>query len=217
MAAFMKRLRFRNDLPADKVALYLAEDKYPPIVMRNLWLGVSAEDQANADARIPDLLATPAAVRFVSLEPLLGPIDLTNLDHTGMCRRDEVHGISAIWKDNAIGRVWLDWVIVGGESGPKARPMHPDWERQIRLACAAAGVPYFGKQWGEWTVVYNRDVDDPDWRQCGAVERKTPRGRWLNLAGGFGFHGDRVVRVDRIGKKHAGRLFDGVEHNGMPR
>ncbi len=105
----------------------------------NVWLGVSVEDQAAADERIPLLLATPAAVRFLSCEPLLGPIDLFNIRHGS---------------DNdlpVLGTQWgPDWVIVGGESGPGARPMHPDWARSLRDQCAATGVPFFFKQWGIW-------------------------------------------------------------------
>ena len=97
----------------------------------NLWLGVSAERQEEADERIPLLLQTPAAVRFLSAEPLLGPIDLT---HTCM------PGYSTTMSAN------LDWVIGGGESGSNARPMHPDWARSLRDQCAAAGVPFFFKQ-----------------------------------------------------------------------
>lgn len=90
----------------------------------NVWLGVSAEDQTRADERIPGLLDTPAAVRWVSAEPLIGPIDLLP------------------WLPG------LDWIVTGGESGPAARPMHPDWPRQHRDQCAAAGVPFHFKQWG---------------------------------------------------------------------
>jgi protein gp37 len=112
----------------------------------NVWLGVSAEDQATADERIPLLLETPAAVRFVSLEPLLGPIDLFHIE--------EPSGLTfnALSKKEGIsfrGR-GLDWAIVGGESGPHARPMHPEWARDIRDQCAAAATPFFFKQWGEW-------------------------------------------------------------------
>jgi protein gp37 len=119
---------------------------HTPWPLPNVWLGVSAEDQPRADERVPDLLATPAAVRFVSAEPLLGPIDFTNLDHTGLQRSMKINGISAIWKDSAIGRACLDQIIVGGESGPGARPMHPDWARSIRDQCAAAGTAFFMKQ-----------------------------------------------------------------------
>lgn len=188
----------------------------------NVWLGVSAERQQEADERIPDLLATPAAIRFVSAEPLLGPIDFTRIS---LGTSDATfYGIPEITKAEfvvntlkgakSIGWRGLNWIIVGGESGP--RPMHPDWPRSIRDQCAAAGVAYFHKQNGVWRVVYDRDRDDPDWRRCDAVAVETPQGRWLNLAGGHGFHGERVVRVVPATKKAAGRLLDGVEHNGFP-
>jgi protein gp37 len=123
--------------------------------LRNVWLGVSAEDQSNWDERKQYLRNVPAAVRFASFEPLLGPIVDEDFSAT------------------------IQWAIVGGESGLHARPMHPDWERSIRRQCEATGVAYFGKQWGAWAP--------------------TEDGRMV-----------------RVGKKAAGRLFDGEEHNGMP-
>jgi protein gp37 len=106
----------------------------------NVWLGVSVEDQATADERIPLLLDTPAAVRFVSYEPALGPVDFTRIDMgSDICT---VLG----WSKN------VDWIIAGGESGSNARPAHPDWFRSVRDQCAAASVPFFFKQWGEWTT-----------------------------------------------------------------
>ncbi|MCC0035435.1 MAG: phage Gp37/Gp68 family protein [Hoeflea sp.] len=183
----------------------------------NVWLGVSVEDQTRADERIPDLLATPAAIRFISAEPLLGPVDLTNLDHLGTLRAQGIHGISAIWKNNHVGRECLDWVIVGGESGSGARPMHPDWARSIRDQCKAAGVPFFFKQWGEWEIALDRSRDDPDWRadytNAYGDHGKT---RWLNLEGGRGFHGVSFHVMRQVGSKRAGRLLDGIEHNAMP-
>ena len=117
----------------------------------NVWLGTSAEDQPAADARIPDLLATPAAVRFVSYEPALGPINLRSIDISG---DEEVLPLGAGWLDrleeDEVEAPRIDWVICGGESGPHARPMHPDWARSLRDQCATAGVPFFFKQWGEW-------------------------------------------------------------------
>ena len=94
-------------------------------VLPNVWLGVSIEDQATADERIPLLLQTPAAVRWVSAEPLLGPIKLD-------------------------GHEYIHWLVVGGESGPNARPMQIEWARSLRDQCVVAGVPYFFKQWGEF-------------------------------------------------------------------
>jgi protein gp37 len=181
-----------------------------------IWAGVTAEDQPRADERIPDLLATPAAVRFVSCEPMLGKIALHNLPfsqsqaHVNALSGETIscHGDY----DNEGPR--LDWVIVGGESGPGARPMHPDWARSLRDQCAAAGTPFFFKQWGEWAYVYDRDADDPDWRKPPKAEDNNER--YLNLAGGHGFHGERVHFVRKVGKHRAGRLLDGVEHNDFP-
>ncbi len=112
----------------------------------NVWLGVSAEDQTRADERIPLLLQTPAAVRFVSCEPLLGPIDLTEIEHAPAHCLHALAGIKAETDGTASYGARLDWVIVGGESGPGARPMHPGWARTLRDQCAAADVPFFMKQ-----------------------------------------------------------------------
>ena len=197
----------------------------------NVWLGVSAERQQEADERIPDLLATPAAVRFVSCEPLLAPVDIgsalqwqgTGTRHDGTVAPFGVATEGPDYDPDAPQLasfdgpyVRLNWVICGGESGPGARPLHPDWARSLRDQCASAGVPFFFKQVGEWLQAYDRDVDDPDWRRCDQVAAETPNGQWLNLAGGQGFHGDRVVRIARVGKARAGRLLDGVLHDAMP-
>jgi protein gp37 len=120
--------------------------------LANVWLGVSCERQEEADARIPHLLQTPAAVRFVSAEPLLGPIDFT--DHcNGYYFFDTLRGTR--WhddpeRDNPQQKFApaIDWVIVGGESGPKARPMDLAWPRSIVRQCKAAGVVCFVKQMG---------------------------------------------------------------------
>ena len=117
--------------------------------LRNVWLGTSVSDQSSADLRIPHLLAAPAAVRFISAEPLLGPVDLTAVKH-------DLHGkICAMTGYLGTGMYGdygprLDWVICGGESGPHARPMHPDWARSLRNQCQAAKVPFLFKQWGAW-------------------------------------------------------------------
>jgi protein gp37 len=114
-----------------------------------------------------------------------------------------------------IGATAIDWVICGGESGPHARPMHPDWARSLRDECSAAGVPFLFKQWGEHDLSYDRDRDDPDYRRCAEMARRP--GRWINLAGGHGFNGARVHYAHRVGKKAAGRQLDGREWNGFPR
>lgn len=166
----------------------------------NVWLGVSTERQQEADERVPELLATPAAVRFVSAEPLLGPIDFKQ----AMRARNP-------W-DEVIG---LDWIIVGGESGNGARPMHPAWARQIRDDCESAGVPFFFKQWGSWREPRPGEQFD------------TSKGRLASppafiVATDGTVHcflndqTDAGVAMLDVGKKRAGRLLDGVEHNGMP-
>lgn len=137
----------------------------------NVWIGATVVNQAEADRDIPKLLQVPAAVRFLSIEPMLGQIDL---------RPEWLH------RKAGTHRAGLDWVICGGESGPNARPMHPDWARSLRDQCTAAGVPFLFKQWGEWLPLSNRPNADPP----------------------FGFL--------RQGKKAAGRLLDGVVHHRFP-
>jgi protein gp37 len=109
----------------------------------NVWLGTSVEDQATADDRIPHLLATPAAVRFLSAEPLLGPLSIAHAYTTGAALAVL---FAKLERGDVDPRGNLHWVICGGESGPGARPMHPDWARSLRDQCQAAGVPFFMKQ-----------------------------------------------------------------------
>jgi len=163
----------------------------------NVWLGSTIVNQIEADRDIPKLLATRGPrVRFLSMEPLLGPVRLRHFLYDGFHQPR------------------LDWVIAGGESGPGARPLHPDWARGPRDECARANVPFVFKQWGEHALSFDRDRDDPDWRNCDRLSRK--HGRWLNLEGGTGFHGERVHYAERVGKKLAGRVLDGVTHDGSP-
>lgn len=136
----------------------------------NVWLGTSVTTRQEAVEKVDALRAVPAAVRFLSIEPLLE--DLGVIDLTG-----------------------IHWVIVGGESGPKARPMNPDWVRSLRDQCKAAGVPFLFKQWGEWAP----DPDLPSELQ----ESEELAGKWDGIS-------------HRIGKKAAGRLLDGVEHSADP-
>jgi protein gp37 len=155
----------------------------------NVWLGVTVVNQEEADRDIPKLLATPARVRFLSIEPMLGPVSLDCWPVYGEEEKPLLH-----------------WVICGGESGPHARPMHPDWAISLRDQCAAAGVPFLFKQWGDWLP-----VELPSSEECYAED-----GSERALEGRI-----RVQRVDRqdmarIGKKAAGRLLDGLEHNGFP-
>ncbi|WP_053082054.1 DUF5131 family protein [Methylobacterium aquaticum] len=136
---------------AENLKLGNEQSSWPGWPLREVWLGVSVEDQRRADERIPDLLATPAAVRWISAEPLLGPVDLEmiRLRQDGerpseLSRRlgDYVLPLRGSFTNSPR----LSWVVVGGESGPGARPMHPDWARSLRDQCAAAGVSFFMKQ-----------------------------------------------------------------------
>lgn len=157
---------------------------------RNVSLGITVVNQTEADRDIPKLLATPARTRFLSIEPMLGPIDVVPYIHCDV--------------GNAI-----DWVICGGESGPKARPMHPDWARSLRDQCAAAGVPFLFKQWGEWI---GADQDECPWGP--------PASRWMWGDGiPFSYKGPAgsLPLMCRAGKARAGRLLDGVTHNDFPR
>jgi len=160
---------------------WLLLTKRPEMVLRmvpwanhwpsNVWLGTTVEDQRRADERLPYLSRIPAAVRFISAEPLLGGLNLSD------------------WLTGTI-----DWVITGGESGPKARPSAPSWFRDLLNACMAADVPFHFKQWGDWGP-----------------------GQGISLAK---FRAQRVedgTTMVRVGKKAAGRVLDGETWDGLPR
>jgi protein gp37 len=227
------------DMVADAAAALLGRpgakgsDRYdgagPGWPLPNVWLGTSVEDQKRADERIPHLLATPSAVRFLSCEPLLGPVDL-GLER-GWCRAcgkltgGSIFGhcddpSSPCFAGEVLVQDWLHWIIAGGESGPRARPMHPDWARSLRDQCAAAGVPFFFKQWGEWAP--HRPVAGGNLAadvRSGRVTVVHPSGRSdvevFEATGGRNTEpGTRYVA--RVGKKAAGRLLDGQAHDGMP-
>jgi protein gp37 len=202
----------------------------------NVWLGTTVENQEEADRRIPHLLAVPAVVRFLSCEPILGPVDLRpyipgdngceecddgegwastrcsgrDLPRDEQCPKNfevvrheegprDADGCPE-WID--IIKETVDWVIIGGESGGNARPSHPDWFRSLRDQCAAARVPLFFKQHGEFIGVNEL--------------RNLPGGS----GPGFGVFDhcrfDPATDSVRVGKARAGRLLDGIEHNGFP-
>lgn len=220
-------------LPPDSP--FRPESAAPIWPLPNVWLGVSVENQATAIERIPLLLHTPAKVRFLSCEPLLGPVDLTDWTRIAwqcsgcqhffpnpyklicpVCKRDRFWSGSHKFnpKGGQVGS-GIDWVICGGESGPNARPMHPDWARSLRDQCGEAGVPFHFKQWGGWKPNYDRSLEDPWWDTPEAAEANR-RGIFLNLDGKQECEGPRVVRMDKIGKVDAGHVLDGVEHREFP-
>jgi protein gp37 len=170
----------------------------------NVWIGATICNQEEADRDIPKLLKVPAAKRFLSIEPMLGAIDLRMTNGI-------VHGQDA-------ADYKLDWVIVGGESGPQARPMHPDWARSIRDQCADEGVAFLFKQWGEWEIAStanghhdsNMNTNKAHWV---FVDGHTQKPSWIRS--GL-FREVNVYAMTKVGKNKAGRLLDGREWNGVP-
>ena len=155
----------------------------------NLWLGTTVENQEQADKRHDELMSAASLCKYTfwSCEPLLGPVDMLRT-----CRNGPLPS----------------WVIAGGESGSNARPSHPDWFLSLRDQCDNAGVPFHFKQWGEYRPSTNFD---PETIHDMRIDLK---GR--NVTHSPDLHDESDAFMDRVGKKKAGRLLDGVEHNGMP-
>lgn len=175
-------------------------DPIPP----NIWIGTTAEDQKRADERIPKLLQIPATVRFLSCEPLLEDVRI----FVPLNVRPKNESLSMMGG--------IHWVICGGESGAHARPMHPEWALSLRDQCAAAHVPFFFKQWGDWLPIcydppgWQPTPDGQDWhkgkpsivlQRDGRIENAFPEG---------------AMTCIRIGKKSAGRLLCGNLHHEFP-
>jgi protein gp37 len=168
----------------------ICEDLWP---LKNVWLGVSVEDQKTADERIPLLIQVPAAVRFLSCEPLLAPIDILTPN--------------LLWHRLSGGgykRQTIDWVICGGESGPGSRPMHPDWARSLRDQCEAAGVPFFFKQWGEYLPYCQLNPEVIPFKKS-IVEFPSPH------------NANKKNSYYKIGKKAAGNVLDEKQHLEYPK
>ena len=175
--------------------------------MRHVWFGVSVEDQETANSRIPFLIDTPASVRWVSYEPALGPFN----PHPWICQHggvDRPEQRFSSWCSPVFGGI--DWIVAGGESGPGARPAHPEWFRSVRDQCADARVAFHMKQWGAWA---------PESEAAGNLSRETARtALYVALDGttrpaATGSREDAVT-VQRLGKKLAGRTLDGEIHDG---
>lgn len=209
----------------------------------NVWKGVSVEDQTRADERLPELFATPAALRWMSGEPLLGPVDLSAVK---VPIGGQLNALSGHWASWPLGEVrgqafismraqqpTLDWVVVGGESGRGARPMHPQWARQLRDQCAAAGVPFFFKQWGAWVpfsewpddeAAYDRLYHPAPASHPVAMRRARFPETVLHADGSR--HGPTsetaysagsgAMLMFEVGKKAAGRMLCAVQHDARP-
>jgi len=182
------------------------EDTIPtrqPPILPNVWLGVSVEDQETADERIPLLLQTPAAVRWISAEPLLGPIDLCDIPAwDGLAEGQRHVDVLGQYAFEVAGPDYIDTCNIGvginWESGPHARPSNPDWFRLLRDQCAAADVPFLFKQWGEWC--HPMQLDGETYRQIEAADIDSAEEN----------------KPIRVGKKAAGRTLDGREWNEYP-
>ncbi len=172
-------------------------------IWRNIWIGTTVEDQQRADERIPALLQIPARVRFLSCEPLLGPLYLES------------------WQEHLpppVHLAWLegiDWVICGGESGPNARPMHPNWARSLRDQCAAAGTRFFFKQWGSWKPICPLYDENRDELENGSTDRVQAIEVTGEIVTDRQPDGTAWI-MDPVGKTPAGRLLDRREHNEFP-
>lgn len=194
-------------------AIHHGREGWADNVPSHVWLGITVVNQPEFDRDFPKLQRVPAAVRFLSVEPMLGPIQASNAS-----RRSD--GVASLGRPALEG---LHWVICGGESGPKARPMHPDWARSLRDQCAAASVPFLFKQWGEWSEI---DGDKP----TRTFRMESDIGETLaSRCHGFISYAGEFVRcmddaatddpyrgMQRIGKKAAGRLLDGRTHDEVP-
>lgn len=191
----------------------------------NVWLGTTVEDQASADERVPLLLGVPAQVRFISAEPLLGRVDLTDIPTDNDARCDCWGPAQEGAGNHYVGCAGLgmppgiSWVIVGGESGHGARPSHPDWFRSLRDQCAAAGVPFMFKQWGAFADVTSDPAQSPTNRTDVVL---LPSGEWVGAGDGRGGMVEEGWKerdgawMRRVGKKAAGRLLDGRAWDGVP-
>lgn len=184
-------------------------DGYP-----NVWLGITVVNQDELDRDVPKLLAIPSALRFLSLEPLLGRISF-RWSHWVVW--EEMYKLKG-GVNHLDGLRFLDWIIVGGESGQNARPMHPDWARTIRDECQEAGVPFFFKQWGKWEVssieqgLYGPSMESNDARLVypdGVVQKPGSKRKGYPGTGS-------AVAMDGVGKEKSGSTLDGKLHEEFP-
>ena len=229
MRWFMRRLRYEDK--CEKLAVHLSDDDAAPYIPKNVWLGVTVHDQASADEFVPLLLETPAAKRFVSYEPALGPVDWAYIKHDAIegARIDCLSGFEyspplrdKMFSDEPFcvsmsprnwtgkhGAARVHQIIFGGDIGPNARPPHPDWARNTQRQCAAAGTAFYFKQWGEWVGAAFAFKDC--WKGPVVVDFD---GKYR--AAEDALPSPNSATMIRIGKWRAGRLLDGVEYSEIP-
>lgn len=191
-------------------ALYFEQEVVEMFPLPNVWLGVTIENQKAADERIPPLLRCPAVVRFVSCEPLVGPIDLKPFLKGFPETVDEV----VEYESTETLPKKIHWVIAGGESGPNAEPSHPDWFRSLRDQCIAAGVPFFFKQWGEWVDSKHTEGQQHQLAKYMWIGRDGSKDR--NLVSPFPNETVHYNLMVNTGKKAAGNLLDGQVWEQFP-
>lgn len=182
---------------------------------RNVWLGATVEDQARADERIPWLLRVPAPVRLLSMEPLLGPVNLRRVVYDGVCAIDALEGLCG-WPSPHADCERLHWVITGGESGHRARPSNPQWFRNIRDACLQTDVPFFFKQWGSWVGEEDCDAAPRGYHEQSSEDGGRPRHEWPS---GSGCPGHPVAYREtsyHFGRDYDPKTLDGVTHRAFP-
>lgn len=188
------------------LALTNGQQRWADAPFPNVWLGDTVVNQVEADRDIEKLLKTPALLHFLSMEPLLGPVDISH------------------WLVPTNDRPKVRWVIAGGESGPRARPHHPQWSLDLRDQCAAANVAFLFKQWGEWSP------DDPGEHRSRDTAAILPTGDFRlssegyvapfdsadRLAGAAGVRLDGRTLMHKLGKTRAGRVLAGNVHDSFP-
>jgi protein gp37 len=193
------------------VTKMVEQGQFFPSHWPNVWIGATICNQEEADRDIPKLLQVPAAVRFLSMEPLLGRVDLYRGGWSFLNALRPPSGNKLGWDRG------LDWVIVGGESGPHARPMHPDWARSLRDQCAAAGVPFLFKQWGEWLPFNHFPYQEISIHRADVVDHAGIYVDGTSSDDSYRYPEEISAHLYKIGKKAAGRLLDGRAHDEFPR
>lgn len=168
--------------------------------IENIWFGVTAENQEQANKRIAQLDQIPAIEKFVSIEPMLSAISISEALQNAASYK---YAFSMVMEGGNIKKC-ISWVICGGETGHNARPMHPDWVRSLRDECAASNVPFFFKGWGEW-------IDNQHSNSCEISLSKFLDAKKYTFGTGIS-----STDVRKVGKKASGRLLDGVIHDAFP-
>jgi protein gp37 len=212
------RLHDKYNQPLES-ALYFEDEFKTMWPLKNVWQGVSVESQDYVQ-RVRELCLTPAHIRVVSAEPLLGPLDFN--ERVFQYRDGSVAFPYLKDSESTMLIDLIDWIIVGGESGHKARPMHPDWVRDIRDQCKKAKKNFFFKQWGEWVPA---EENITSLEQIDALPDRPKEAKLVEMINRKGVHNNRLlidgvteplVRMFKVGKHLSGNAIDGKKHLNFP-